>query len=345
MPKLKLIVWNMEWMNDLFVAGNGPAEFRRDEEKPFHNQNSTVRGRRTDLAGVINDLAPDVVVAVEAPSRPEELGLFFDLDVAGDWRVGLQVSPGQSQNIGIAIRTDTGRFADEPLKLCDTREDSSFDPFLEDTDNDGIKEQHRFERRPLYAEVTPKEGRPFRVLGLHLKSKGIFNAYEWSKWWETADANRKKLLAQTGRIRAGFLDPYLKGDETREIPLIVCGDINDGPGMDACEKRLLGSAVERLMGRIWNPELCLGNALFDSLNAKDKEELDFSSIYTTSFRDPIFNNVYQQEWIDHILYSKCRGGEWVTGGAVNQKMPDGVPIWKKYPHASDHFPVSVDVSV
>jgi endonuclease/exonuclease/phosphatase family metal-dependent hydrolase len=35
---------------------------------------------------------------------------------------------------------------------------------------------------------------------------------------------------------------------------------------------------------------------------------------------------------------------WVTGAQVHMKMPDGSAIYTKYKHASDHFPVSVDVT-
>jgi hypothetical protein len=38
MAKLKLLLWNVEWMNDLFTAGTGPAAFRLDSEKPLHNK-------------------------------------------------------------------------------------------------------------------------------------------------------------------------------------------------------------------------------------------------------------------------------------------------------------------
>ena len=31
------------------------------------------------------------------------------------------------------------------------------------------------------------------------------------------------------------------------------GDINEGPGLDASEKRLYGSGIERLMGTVWTP--------------------------------------------------------------------------------------------
>ena len=258
--------------------------------------------------------------------------------------MALQRSPGQLQNIGIAVRTDTGKFLDPPFIFFDTNSDNRFGPFLIDTDNDDIKEQHKFERRPLYVEIAPVGGKRFRVLGLHLKSKGIFDALEWSRWWNKADANRKKILAEASEIRTKFIEPFLTEAATPGMPLIICGDINDGPGMDASEKRLFGSGVERLMGSVWKPNLCIGNALFDSLKPKDRDELDFSSLYTTSFKDPIFNGVYQHEWIDHVLYSKNQAGAWVGNAQIRTKMPDGSFIWNKYKHASDHFPVTAEVN-
>lgn len=340
---LKLVLWNMEWLNDLFVAGEGTAQFRPDGEPPQHAKDTTVRERRDHLSGVLGELDPDIVVVVEGPSRREELQLLFDTDVEGTWQVALQ-PPGQ-QTIAMAVRTDTGKFAAQPFQQFDTRSDNRFDPFLVDTDSDDIKEQHQFERRPLHVEVRTSTDQPLQILGLHLKSKGIFDALEWSRWWDKSDANRKKILAQASQVRLRFLDPYLTKAETNQIPLIVCGDINDGPGMDASEKRLFGSGVERLMGTVWHPSLCLGNAIFNTLSPQDRAELDFEKVHTTSFRDPIFNDTYQREWIDHILYSQNAAAGWVSNAKIHAIMPSGEPIWKKYKHASDHYPVSVEVSV
>jgi len=345
MSNLKLVLWNMEWLDDLFSKDDQAVKFRPDDEKTAHSSGSTVKQRRDDLSGVLCELNPDMVIVVEGPSRPGELQLFFDNIGQGTWVTDLQASsPKQTQNIGIAVRVDTNKFNDPPLHRWDTIKDSNFDPFFIDTDNDKIEEKHRFERRPLHAEIYPAKGAPFRVLGLHLKSKGIFDAFEWSKWWEMADANRKKILAQATHIHDVFIEPYLSDEPTKNTPLIVCGDINDGPGLDASEKRLFGSAIEGLMGSIWKPGQALGNALFDALKPKEKINLDFSSIHTTSFRDPIFNNVYQKEWIDHILYSKSPSSNWLCNAKVNRNMPDGISIWKKYEHASDHYPVSVEVT-
>ena len=345
MADLKLCVWNVEWMNDLFGSNDLPPAFRPDSDKPAHASGSTVRKRRDDLSGVIDDLAPDVVVVVEGPNRSGELQLFFDEDVQGDWLCHIQNSKGQAQNLGLAVRTDQGKFNDPPFKAFDTNNLQQFGEFLVDTDDDEIEEIYHFERRPLYAEINPQNGRNFSILGLHLKSKGIFDAYEWSKWWAVADANRRKILAQATQIRLQFLDAFLRDPLTQNHPLLVCGDINDGPGMDASEKRLFGSGVERLMGSIWEPALCLGNSLYDSMSVADRENLNFEAVRTTRFKDPIFNDVTHSAWIDHILYSKNTPQPWVILGKVNERLPDDSLIWRKYKHASDHFPLTATISV
>ena len=345
MATLKFMLWNVEWMNDLFTADGQAVAFRPDADKTEH-VNATVKQRREHLSGAINDIDPDVVVVVEGPSRPAELQLFFDADVnPGTWVTHLQTTPGQQQNIGIAVRTDTGKFGTPAVAAGSWPDAAAFAPFLLDTDNDDVEEHHKFDRTPLYAEVKTAGGAVFRVLGLHLKSKGIFDAFEWARWWDKADANRKKILAQATQVRMKFVDKYLSDAATAAIPLIVCGDINDGPGFDASERRLLGSGIERLMGNVWRPGLCLGNALFDSLTDKQKTSLDFSSLATTSFKDPIFNNVYQREWIDHILYNIRAAAPWVTQAKVIRQLPDGQMIWTKYKHASDHQPVVCQVDV
>jgi endonuclease/exonuclease/phosphatase family metal-dependent hydrolase len=345
MPDLKFVLWNVEWMNDLFGPNDQPAAFRPDQEEPFHHKGTTIRKRRNDLSGVLNELGPDIVVVVEGPDRSEELQLFFDQDIEGQWKTEIQPSKGQLQNIGVAVRIDQNKFEEPPFTRFDTKEIDSFGSFQIDTDDDGIKELYSFERRPLLVEIQVVGGRRFRILGLHLKSKGIFTAYEWSKWWQIADANRRKILAQATQLRLRFIDPYLLDPNMKETPLIVCGDINDGPGLDASEKRLFGSGVERLMGTIWKPELCLSNALFDSLKKKDKEELNFSAVVTTRYKDPIFNNVWQHEWIDHILYKGGQTAPFVKNAKVHEIMADGTPIWKKYKDASDHYPVSATIVV
>jgi len=348
----------MEWMNDLFTQGPSyhPDDRRVRGPNPGHSSNPTVKQRRESLSGAINEMNLDVLVVVEGPNKADELQLFFDTDVQGTWQCDVQPTKGSSQIIGIAVRTDTGKFADPALTRFHVGEGQGGEserlsnatvPFLLDTDDDEIKEQHKFERLPLYTEINIADGKKFRVLGLHLKSKGIFDSLEWSKWWLRADANRKKIVAQCRQLRTEFLDHYLTEDQTRDTALIVCGDINDGPGMDASERKLNTSGIERLMGSIWKPALTLGNALFDSLSDERQHDIDLDSIYTTSFRDPMFNS-YRKVWIDHLLYSNNKPRGWVSKGQPRREFKnqngDTVMIWSKYPHASDHHPVTAEIN-
>jgi hypothetical protein len=354
MSTIRFGVWNMEWMNDLFT--DGPA-FKADNARvrgpnpTMGRDEPTVRHRRDSLSGVIDDIDLDALMVVEGPNKASELQLFFDTDVTGTWVCDVQPTKGGSQIIGLAVRTDKGLFADNPFERFhigkgqggeSERLSKATDDFVFDTDDDEIQELHKFERNPLYAEIRLSDGKRFRVVGLHLKSKGIFKSYEWLKWWSRADANRKKIIAQCTRLRMQFLDHYLTEDATKAIPLIICGDINDGPGQDASERRIGASGIERLMGTVWKPALCLGNALYDALDPDDRWAIDLSSIYTTSFRDPIFHT-YLKVWIDHILYSRNRPGPWIGKGRVHHLMSDGKKMWEKYPFASDHFPVTVEI--
>jgi hypothetical protein len=70
MAELRLGVWNMDWLNDLFTPGNGPATFKADAAKARGpHAGNTVGHRRESLAGGLNALAFDAVLVVEGPNR------------------------------------------------------------------------------------------------------------------------------------------------------------------------------------------------------------------------------------------------------------------------------------
>ncbi len=359
MTEIKLAVWNMEWLNNLFVSGNGPAAFKGDDDNADREGKTKVGDRLAKLQLGLQTVNADLIVVVEGPNRTEELQLLFDQLAPGTWKTHIQVSksingPGRSdtwsssQCVGVAVRNDSAKFSDEPFKIFDAMNSAegliftASEPFWADSGGDKVPEWYRFERRPLYAEITLSNQERFRILGLHLKSKGIFSAHEWSRWWAMADANRERLIAQCRRLRSAFIDPYLTDTDTRNIPLIVCGDINDGPGFDTSEIRHRTSGFEVLMGSPWHPDLVLGNALFDQLPAEKKAALEFEDISTTSFLDPIFNSTRHHVWIDHILYTRNAPAGWVKDAHVLKQTSDPkTPFYK----ISDHYPVVATVSL
>lgn len=360
MSEIRLAVWNMEWLNKLFQSGSVdvPAVFKPDDERTDGKTGPLVGERKALLRQGLDHIDADLIVVVEGPNRTQELQLLFDELAPGDWTTYIQISKSpngpdnprtwtSSQCVGVAVRTDRGKFAASPMRIFDAMDPASgrvhtaSEPFFHDTGDDKVPEWYRFERRPAYVEITLANGAHFRILGLHLKSKGIFSAYEWSRYWQIADANRERLLAQCRRLREAFLDPYLLDEETKDEPLIVCGDINDGPGFDSSEMRLKASGIETLMGTVWKPHLALGNALFDTLSEKEKMRLDFEDLSTTSFEDPIFDGKYHRVWIDHVLYTRNAGDGWVTNARIPRKIPGDPPL--PYYKISDHFPVVATV--
>ena len=350
---MKLVVWNMEWLNDLIDSDLGilkPADQNvRGPRPPWEKQGPTVAERIALLREGLADLDPDILLIVEGPDKTEDMEVLMAAISDGHWAIHIQSSrfpsgpdnPRQNtstQCVGIALRIDRGTFADVPMTVTDLQDPAAglihaaTEPFFLDIGADKVPEWFRYERRPLWVTVHPIQGSDFNVMGLHLKSKGVFAAYEWSRWWQMADANRIRLLAQCRHIREAFLDKYL-ADPTA-LPVIVAGDINDGPGFDTSEMRLNASGVETLMGSVWKPDLSLGNALFDALDERARARLDFSEVTTTRFADPIFNDTYHRVMIDHILYSRRTPG-WVAPAEIPRETAAGTAYWK----ISDHFPV------
>ncbi|MBM9593113.1 hypothetical protein [Roseitranquillus sediminis] len=346
----------MHWLQDLFArAADGtpvlkPGDMRvRGPSPRGRNDLPTVSERLDLIARGLSDLDPDVIVVMEGPSDTEKLQLLMNTVSGGVWECHVQrsrfpSSPGgptldSSQCVGIAVRTDTGRLATVPLVPFEVESPAIGDlheatePFFLDFGREQITEWFRFERRPLYVEVRPNVGAPIRLLGLHLKSKGIFGAIEWSRWWQIAEAHRARLLALCRHLRRRFIDMYLAHAATRDIPLIVCGGINEGPGFGLAEMQLRNSGVQEMMGSIWRPDLILGNALFDALQGDSAPT--FEDLWTVEFPDPIFEETRHRVWTDHLLYSRNVRSDWISDARILRSTCQGTP----FSEISDHCPV------
>lgn len=313
MPNFTICAYNLQWMNSWFSNN-----VIKDGELP----------KAEAAARVLQALQPDLVGISEGANSPDEHAHFLSTHLPGsDYKVAMGVSRG-AQNLLFYYR--------EPFRLVEIDPAFGFyDPWLADLEEDGLKEQHRFERKPLEAVFRIGEDGPrFRAILLHTKSKGIFDVVDFHRFQEIALANRKRLIGQALRMRERIEELLNQPDPE---PLIIMGDLNDGPGLDPLERKAGMSFVETLMGPLYFPAKILHNTLY----WMQGESATRNDLWTAEFPDPIVDNSFGRKhrvWIDHILVSPdmldpdspLRLVE--RSGRVGDKNADSR-------QASDHFPV------
>lgn len=357
---LKLVSWNMDWLADLYAEGadgapalkpedlqvRGPAPANRRDTAP------TVGHRIRLFRRAIDDLDPDIMVVQEAPNSSAALQHFFDLMQHGEWLCRVQPSryPERPDGpiregrrcVGLAVRTDTARFDSDPVELFDAEAASnplgaaSASFFAERGE---MIEWVRAETRPLYAEIRPQAGVPFRVLGVHLRRSGLPPSRDWLRWIREDEANRGTICALARRLREGFLDAYLADAATRRVPLVVLGGLNNGIGARVHDAGGQLCAAEILMGTPWAPERTLSNALFDEVGRAYSEPDAFADLWTMRLPDPWTPRVIHRAWVDHILYSRNAPDGWCAGASIPRATVGGLP----FDTVSDHFPVTVRI--
>ena len=181
-----------------------------------------------------------------------------------------------------------------------------------------------------------------RIIVAHTKSKGIFDMVDMARFEQLSERNRRKLYAECMSIR-GRCDQWLK--EKLDRPVFVMGDINDGAGMDYYERRHMRSAIEILMGDIWEPDFVLGNVL-PRPKLRRYGWRPSSSRFTDRLTGDTFNVL-----IDHILVSQSATVQdaMVWNPYLTQKddatTDKVVALKRELKNASDHFPVSIIVDL
>jgi endonuclease/exonuclease/phosphatase family metal-dependent hydrolase len=306
--------YNIEWMNNMFTG---------DKVKPDED------ARARTIAQVISGANPDLIAISEAANSAAEHAHFIDTYLAGGYKAAMGVSRG-AQNLVFYYR--------EPLHLVSV--DPQFDfylPWEADIDDDGIIEKLEWERKPLEAVFrVGMAGPELHAIVVHTKSKGVFSVVDLHDFEKVALANRKKLAAQAERLRHR-LDGLIAAPNAR--PVVVLGDMNDGPGMDAYERVVGRSFVETLAGDVFAPELIFHNTLW-WMNEKDRKDL-----WTAEFPDPIVSNsmgLKHRVWIDHILVSPSmlKPDSHLRYVTRSGRVGGPATTWRK---ASDHRPVTCEL--
>ncbi|WP_026950105.1 endonuclease/exonuclease/phosphatase family protein [Algoriphagus mannitolivorans] len=327
--KLKIAVYNVEWMRELFESDGSP----KTTGKPA--------ARSRQLARVIQAMDPDFLGIVEGPdtlvsgikTTSGQLNLWVNEFLPGSNYSAIHGFPSAGQQeLGALYKTNKLKVLFTP----EVKEGERFDqPFLRDTTNRMIKEQYQHYRPPLELSLLALDDRLLsRVIIAHTKSKGIFDKVDYARFEQISQRDRLRLFGECMHIR-DRCDQYLSKGQN----VMVMGDINDGFELDFYENRFSKSAVEIILGDLWKPEWILKSVL-----PRPKLNANGWTPYSGRFRDRITGDQFNV-LIDHILVSQ--GMKILRGQVWNPFLEKANPVIQGIKddliQASDHYPIFCEV--
>ncbi len=278
MQEIKVMSYNIENMRKLFLNN----QFSPDSIEKVNS-----------LEKIISCQQPHILGIVEASNKIKDHEFFIENTRLSD--LGYKVGKSNHKR----GRQDLIFYYRDPFEILSIDENIKFyESWAEDIDQDGIEELCEFERKPLEILFRLK-GTEISILVILVatKSKGVFSVNDLINHQYLALANRKKLLAQSKKIRSR-VDQLM--EEQPDLPLIVMGDFNDDPGMDSYEKILGASAIETVMGSVFEPEKILHDTLWHWSKTDKNRDL-----WTTEYPDLIVQNYgLHKAWLDHIFISQ-----------------------------------------
>ncbi|MFD2739039.1 endonuclease/exonuclease/phosphatase family protein [Sulfitobacter aestuarii] len=338
---MRIATYNVEWFSSLF---DGDNRLYNDEE--WSSRHDVTRARQTAaLVRVFRALDADAVMIIEAPDQGSKHRTVAALEHFAA-HAGLRAREAvmgfandTQQEIALLYDPDRLDARHDPRGKWSGPEGATgaprFDGVLRiDLDIDAREDHVVFSKPPLELAVKTAGGFTFRMIGAHLKSKAPHGARNAAEVLRFGIANRRKQLAQAIWLR-GRIEEHLDEGE----PLIVLGDLNDGPGLDEFEDLFGRSSVEIVLGHE-GPR-----ALFDP-HAKQALSRRLGAMPTTSRFWIRPEQRYLQALLDYIMVSDAfrqRNPRWRIWHPL-----DDPSCWKDpelrdaLVTASDHFPVTLD---
>jgi endonuclease/exonuclease/phosphatase family metal-dependent hydrolase len=319
------------------------------ENDGWSGRYDVTRKQQTDALGVVfQAMDADAVMIIEAPDQSKQRDAVLALEnFAARFKLRARkaiIGFGNDTQQEIAMLYDPDAMTvhhdpqGEDLGETGGRNAPRFDgAFRIDLDVDEVEDLVRFSKPPLELAIKTKAGFDLRMIGAHLKSKAPHGAQNRDEVMRYSIANRRKQLAQAIWLRQRITDHLDSG-----TPLIVVGDMNDGPGLDEYEDLFGRSSVEILLGGEGMPQLYEPHARM-ALSRK------LTATPTTSrfFIRP--QKRYLQALLDYIMVSpqfQERGAEWRIWHPLDDPMCWKTPALRDaLVMASDHFPVTLDVNI
>lgn len=337
--RMRIVNWNIEWMNDWFVGG-GVVAFRPDNRR---TEITDVADLASRVARVIRLLDPDVLTLEEGPSDIKEIELFVNTFLSADEFILFGGVDGRSQKIYALIKKH-GEFI-KPRILTDKLTLQLNEQWRVDVDGDFSLDEYSFTRSPLIIlGESRKTKKKLRLITLHTKSKYIHNGEVlWNNpqsrpgFIKQAVINRRRISAEAFRVRR-YLDTLIKRNDEEFI--IVAGDFNDGPGIDFFEARYLTHNVtDVLLGSTYYPQFLFRHAFLDRVRSSER--------YTAIFDDFIDQIPQRKVLIDHILVSPALAARVLKSGIAHKEYKVGIDpnASGRQKNPSDHRPVFADLDI
>ena len=333
---MRIATYNVEWFASLFDDDN-----QLYDDGEWSSRYQVTRAQQTAALGVVfAALDADAVMVIEAPNHGRRQSTVAALEHFAA-RFALRAreavmgfSNDTEQEIALLYDPDKLTARHAPLAAADA---PRFDQTLRiDLDVDATEDAVVFSKPPLELEVTTKAGFAFQMIGAHLKSKAPHGAKSEADVLRIAIANRRKQLAQAIWLRRR-IDMHLSADR----PVMVMGDLNDGPGLDEFESLFGRSSVEIVLGEG-------AGALFDP-HAKQALSRRLGAAPTSARFWIAPEERFLQALLDYIMVTpqiQARDARWRIWHPMDDPACwQNVALRDALLAASDHFPVTLDVDL
>jgi hypothetical protein len=333
---MKLATYNVEWFNSLF-DNDGMLV---NDDNWSSRWNITKRDQSTALGKVFKAMDADAVMIIEAPdtsrNRDGEIALerfakYFRLRTTK----ALTGFTNDTQQ-EISLLYDPTILSAEHAPRTSEAFPKFDQSFALDIDLDANRDEIIWSKPPLEVLLTPKNGSPLHLIGVHAKSKAPHGAKNDAEATQISIANRRKQLAQCIWLR-GRVEEHLDAGNA----LIVMGDFNDGPGLDEYEKLFGRSGVEIVLGEGADPS----RKLFDphaqmALTTKIGAQVATSRFFNRKEKR------YLNALLDYVMVSpdlKAKAPKWhIWHPFDDPECWNSQEIRDALLTGSDHFPVTIE---
>lgn len=339
---MRLATYNVEWFANLF---DDEDQLRADDG--WSGCWDVARADQIAALGrVFTAMDADAVMVIEAPDAGrshdvvtalENFARHFDLRAR---RAMLGFANDTRQEIALLYDPDVLAVQHDPQGLATDTDGAGgaprFDGTLRiDLDIASTEDKVVFSKLPLELALQTASEFDFRMIGAHLKSKAPHGARDEAHALQISIANRRKQLAQVVWLRRRIDAVVASG-----APLMVMGDLNDGPGLDVFEDLFGRSSVEVILGTQGD------HPLHDPHAARALGQR-IGAMPTTSRFWIRPEKRFLQALLDYIMVCPAlrdKDPSWRIWHPLDDPVCWADPVLRDaLVTASDHFPVTVDI--